>query len=75
MAERSITIRFFLTCLWSSLRGGGSPAAPAVQLSNPGSGCSPAVPAALSLGPLVPSDSLMRCNPSPCTNPFLLFII
>jgi hypothetical protein len=62
----------FLMCLWSSPRGGYSPAAPAVfQWFNPDSGCSPAVPTAPSLRPVISSGSLMRCNPFPCTNPFL----
>jgi hypothetical protein len=46
---------------WSSLRGGGSPSAPAVHLwVNPRDGCSPAVPAAPSLRPVVSRISLMR---------------
>jgi hypothetical protein len=55
-----ITIRSFLTCLWSSLHGGCSPAAH--QWFNPRSGCSPAVPAPPSLRPLVSSGPLMRCD-------------
>jgi hypothetical protein len=71
MLERSITTRFFLTCLWSSPRRGRSPAAH--QWSNPGGGRSAAVPAAHSFRPAVSSGPLTRCNPFPCTNPFLFF--
>jgi hypothetical protein len=39
--------------------------------SVPGSGCSPAVPAAPSSRPVVSSGSLMRCNQFPCTTPVL----